>query len=463
MEESSADREDRRAVFVRLLETAQDLSPEQLANPLLQQDRRDFIRGAGWHSQAEMGRDLFLTDAVISRWVNGRRAPTDNHLHRLDQILANRCPETYRPEELLRLWRRLPEAPGGDRAVGHRPADEPDASTHRARWLGASVIGVLLVTAVAIGGYALVWGDDERESVAPNGSGLTISTLDDPEPCRVQVGSTEDSELALHTDSMVAAYDEAGGPEALGCPSEPVGRWGPGVRQLLTDTGGNEAAILVADEGPVMVLSGPSWQSFTEQGGRDRDEVAPELQGYPLERELDDDGRQLIELAEGGLQVGELVDAPHFWVPSSVRSMWEEHGGLDGSLGLPRSNVYAAAGGWRQDFTGGVVLLDQSGGIVLDPESLAEAKALPLRVEMVDDPGAVLGDLEALKGGIIRQSDGTAWFIGEDGTRRWIRDGGTWGCLGGDANLAVGADGEPLTETPGYAITVFTWGGKASC
>ena len=77
-------------------------------------------------------------------------------------------------------------------------------------------------------------------------------------------------------------------------------------------------------------------------------------------------------------------------------------------------------------------------------------------MEEVSDPTSALPT--EINGHILRQADGTAWYVDDKGVRHWIPDGTTWNCVGGDAIVAANA-----RALPGYAVSALRVGTAARC
>jgi glucosylceramidase len=57
-------------------------------------------------------------------------------------------------------------------------------------------------------------------------------------------------------------------------------------------------------------------------------------------------------------------------------------------------------------------------------------------------------DAVAARGHIIRNSDGTSYYVDKTGWRHWIRDGGVFNCLGGWDNVIDGVDWDDIRKIP---------------
>ena len=166
-----------------------------------------------------------------------------------------------------------------------------------------------------------------------------------------------------------------------------------------------------------------------------------------LSRELP--GVITVRLSGNGVLVGARADTQYFWLPDQSRQVWEERGGAGGPLGLPMTNIYLAPDGLRQDFEGGYFEVPP-----IDRPA-EQTRAEEIEVVLVDDREAPLRELGPIEGRILRPVTGTAWLV-EGGRRRWIPDGPTWECVGGDAAVAT-------QDAPGWAVATLPLGEPASC
>lgn len=226
--------------------------------------------------------------------------------------------------------------------------------------------------------------------------------------------------------------------------------WARAVSQAVRSRPARRVRRRLALAGGAVLLNDTMWDSYREIAGKVSPENAVRFGGYPTEVERRRDPHAVIvRLDQGGYMVGRRDDTQLFWLPVHVLDVHEAHGGLDGDLGFPTSNPYFVAGTLRLDFEGGYVEAP-----LADFGALVAGEQVDGAV-LVDDPSSGLPDVP-VRERILRQSSGTAWWVDADGTRHWIRDGGTWECLGGDAVVADGA-------MPGWAVAALPLGAPATC
>lgn len=271
--------------------------------------------------------------------------------------------------------------------------------------------------------------------------------------CTEEIG-TPDPALGAEQVAAITAVTATlsdGAPEACGTGFASL--FGDAVYQPVQSRAGDESregVVLTSPLGTVL-LTNAQWASYREIAGRQRPENAITFGGYPLAvTEPPVPGGTSIELSNGGLIVGERDDSQAFWMPTPVRALWEEHGGVDGDLGLPMTNPFVVADGMRQDFVGGHLELPAEiavplGGVAPDQ----------LVVVLEPDPATSLPKVD-LREGILRQPTGSAWWLDQRGVRHWIPDGTTWDCLGGGDAIAA-------NELAGAALATFPLGEPATC
>ncbi|NLA37536.1 MAG: hypothetical protein GX868_17865, partial [Actinobacteria bacterium] len=205
---------------------------------------------------------------------------------------------------------------------------------------------------------------------------------------------------------------------------------------------------------PALLLSPSDLSSYQEVVGRDRVVENTLFAGYPASITADDAGEySLIEMSQNGVIVTPQKDAQGFWIPDQVRGVWEETGGLHGTLGAPTSPVFSDGVSLRLEFERGYMEAPLADGVSARTVWVT-ISADDVTVRYVDPAGelARLGDVE---GRVLRQSNGTAWYV-SDGVRRWIPDGDTWGCLQADKRILQG-------DVPGYAVAAIPLGDRARC
>jgi hypothetical protein len=292
---------------------------------------------------------------------------------------------------------------------------------------GVFVIAILVVFA---GKWALSAANDPSETVSTS-TGCIFA------PGETTPGNSE--RLARYVPLFEQALAQAGGSDVVGCPSSTMEIWQDLVVQPLAFADRPGGAIVAADDSTAVVLSWTAWISYRQIGGKSGDN-AQELAGLPV-RVRTEDGLWIVDLDRGGYLVAEAEDAPYFWAPELAAARIDEHGGLTGELGRPTGYPQVKEGYFEQDFLHGIATLDPDGTI---------------QVELIDDPTADLGTFEPIEDRILRQTDGTAWYVTSDRNRQWIPDGDVWECLGGWDNVTG-------NDVPGWAVASLPYDGHASC
>lgn len=228
------------------------------------------------------------------------------------------------------------------------------------------------------------------------------------------------------------------------CAAGPVSRLAQELVQEVADADGrNVGAVMLSPDHPTIRLTATEWSSYRELGGLATPERSPQLGGFPLRTSTTTEGH-IVQLSEGGLLIGPAEQGPLFWVSQFALEAWNSTGRTTGTLGYPVTNAYPnGLLGFRQDYERGFLT-------ALSPSDLVE-------IHMISDPASELKPGQELTGHILRQRPGpTAWFIDPaTRTRRWIPDGATWNCLGGDQNA--------ITDVPAYAIWTYPLGPTAEC
>ncbi len=187
------------------------------------------------------------------------------------------------------------------------------------------------------------------------------------------------------------------------------------------------------------------WQSYFRIAGGDGSR-SPDMAGFPTGEVIDLSGSDAgehfqMEVFGEITLIGEEPKGTFYWMPLVAREVWLEAEASDSPIGWPTSSVYISDGLLRIDFTDGY--LEQ------DDQSI-------IRAFGVDDVVGGLGELDMLKGRIVRSLDGTGWFVDQELQRWWIPDGQTWNCVGGDGNVV-------LSELRGYEVHALAYGGVARC
>ena len=238
---------------------------------------------------------------------------------------------------------------------------------------------------------------------------------------------------------MRAAFARAGGQAALGCPPGLAHTWGRVVIQELVQPGPQPAGVLLSGRPDLAIpLSSAEWGSYSQIGNKTGNNASV-VAGYPTAIRIEPNAI-VLPLSMGGVLTGERTDSAFFYVPQQWLEVWNADGGASGGLGMVTSNLYSAGDATRQDFTHGYLLMGATDSI----------RVISTRLTTAGLPQPLPHDA------ILREPDGTAWWIDGRRFRWWIPDGGTWECLGGWNRLAQ-------NNVPGYAIEAFAVGGQATC
>ncbi len=296
--------------------------------------------------------------------------------------------------------------------------------------LGVGVIVALLAT-VGI----LLLNRDPSAKPGTTAEGATPAKTH----CDRRIGDL-DSGVAREPDAkswtrQLAVTFRAEGGVRLGCAAGPAYRWKSLVVQDLVHGHTPNGSLVISPNGVYLWMNQSQFTSYHQIGGRSGD-AAQTVGGLPERIVAATNGHVEIELTEGTVLLAERRDAPYFWIPGAYVGWWRNHP----ELGIPVQNPLPSL---RQDFQHGYAQIRPG---LTDPEfhPLSDAAALlPLR--SADH--------------ILRQPDGTAWFVEKRRgalVRKWIPDGETWNCLGGDG-VAVHPD------TDGDVVSVLPYAGHAHC
>lgn len=418
------------------------IAPERTHGP---GDRRTDAWGLGMVAAfALLGHSIAgMTDDELQRELSRVLDPSAD-LRRVRALLAAMTAHdpAQRPSDLVGWAEELHAASLG------RPR-----RSRRAPVAAGVAAAAVIATIVAVS--AARAGNPGEEEPTPNTASASTSLTEPVEQsgCTEAIGTPEPT-LAAEQAAAIAAVTAGlsdGAPEACGtgfaalfgdAVYQPV-RWGAG------DTA-RDGVVITSPFGTVLFTTA-QWASYREIAGRQRPENAVTFGGYPLAFTAPPvPGETSIQLSNGGLLVGARDDSQAFWMPTPVRALWEAQGGADGDLGLPMTNPFVVPEGMRQDFERGYLELPAEITIPLagvTPEQLV--------VKLEPDPVALLPDAD-LRGGIVRQPTGSAWWLDARGVRHWIPDGATWDCLGG-------ADAVTADELAGAALASFPLGEPATC
>ncbi len=322
-----------------------------------------------------------------------------------------------------RLLLRVAEALTND-----SPASTPTPS--RTGWLGLGALVGTALLALLLAGLLSTRATPQQAHI-----GFPIENCDRP-----IAGASVPLEMTADlAEMMFDEYLAQGGRSALGCPAQNTQRWEELWLQLFIGGEVHPRSYLVggSDLDKAYLVQFAVGEAY-------RNEIDGRLQaqaGLPVGVETMAD-HQVLRLSKGDLIVAHSATGPAFWIPAAAASVWEESGGPTGELGIPMTKVRYSEGGPYQEY---------ERGTISEGEPL-QGKLTAIEQARIDAYIRELGDFD---NGIIRSSDGTAWWI-EEGVRHWIPDGGVWNCLGGDSVVLD-------YEAPGWAIGDFAPGPDAAC
>jgi hypothetical protein len=341
-----------------------------------------------------------------------------------------------RPPDLLAWVDRL------ERHVRHRSTTSRIArsigGSLDSRWRRTLAIAAVLV-AIVVGASALAVREP-RES----------STAAAPLPTPTSSPTPGPPRRAACPDGAVP--DEIGAPPGS-CWAGSATAFVLGTTRLVESSGGAKRGMYVtAPDGRAVYLTQPLWQSYSEISGKSPLD-SPAYGGYPVGIDsYDDPDAVAIRLDNGGLVMGPREDTQLFWIPAQGVQRWSELGGLRGALGFPSSILKVSLEGAVIEF--------QRGALHVSADNVAPLYAgqtVPIELVIPADPADGL-DIDAIRDRLVRQWDGTAWWVDGAGVRHWVPDPATWACLGGDDAVFPGAD-----DLHGWTVWLFPLGAPATC
>ena len=256
---------------------------------------------------------------------------------------------------------------------------------------------------------------------------------------RAGVAAQTASSVVADERLLSALADFARGRTDLDCPLGDAEVWGGLSHQAYRAADGRRLQLVAGPGTTSMEMPDAAFSAYFVAGGQSGN-AAQALMGLPTGERRDPEG-SVYSFSSGGLVIGARDDGPFFYLLKPAADEWNATGGWSGQLGAPTSLVWPWQGTVRQDFERGYLSITPTGSL--------ERTSVPAG-------SSTLGTIERLEGHIVRQGDGTAWWIDSGGQRHWIADGPTWDCLGGQA--AVAED-----DVAGYSIDAVPDGPPASC
>lgn len=333
-----------------------------------------------------------------------------------------------RQETLLEeIARQLLTQLAPDQAAEQTPA--------RGRKWPLAAAGIAVATVIAVLVILIVGRDDAVSHRQAAGAGARQAPA-----CNGKIGElgqsvAHENDPKKLTSRLLSAFKANGGMKRLGCAAAAAERWQSLVVQTLAHDGTSNGALVLIPDGTDRWMNNAAYRSYHQIGSRDGN-MAQLIGGLPQRVVHDRNGQVEIDLSTGAVLVAERDDAPYFWIAAAYVPWWRSHP----EVGRPVGNPLPA---FRQDFSQGLATVQPG-----DREP---------QFSDVPDPSSQLP--AGINGRILRQVDGTAWLIKREGSRlvrRWIPDGGTWVCLGGD-RIRVQPD------LPGFVIASLPFAGQARC
>ena len=263
-----------------------------------------------------------------------------------------------------------------------------------------------------------------------------------PPPC--EHSATGGSPLDAAVAQLAPEACLAGAPDTIADAS---------FQALGTPEGDPEGVVVLPPNGESVRLTQTMWSSFQEIAGPSVPDDALRFSGYPASvRRVDDPPVVIVQLSNRGMLIGPRDDTQLFWLPGPVLGLWMEQGAGEGDLGFPTSNPYIDAEGIHQDFERGAM---HAYGTAAE---IAAIKAGRPFTPEIDHPVSRLDPTgpPELADHIVRQLNGTTWWVDDEGARHWVPDDDTWECLGGDDVVA-------LDELHGWDVAVLPLGPAATC
>ncbi len=180
-----------------------------------------------------------------------------------------------------------------------------------------------------------------------------------------------------------------------------------------------------------LVMPNQAWKGYLKL----RTQRGADGPGRPSAWRLHPDGTSELETDGGQVVVGAASALPHFYMTDAFVEAWRDR---RDELGLPMSS---SSSGWVDFEHGRIEVGTGSPNIAVETPEQAR-RALP--------------DSSRLHNSVVRQRDGTSWFVDAQGQRWWIPDEATFMCLDGLHHSS-------LDQAPGAAVATLPPAGVASC
>ena len=297
-------------------------------------------------TRQQLANKVGVSRGTIFNWESGKRIP-------VEKCVALAAGLNIATDDVLAIH---PEVPTLDRPARHLAEPETVRLTRR------EIILIGLVGAgLVVGMGFLTWSTANANCTAIGAGNGTVAP------------------------QFRAAFESGGGRLALGCATEDVRKWGPGLSQSIEGGELGVGAILAAERGgPAFVLVGELWESFRWIS----DGASTDVAGYPVTPPLSCDGSYVVGLAGGADGPGALVQHAdgdtYQWLSGDVWYEYQMSGGPTGPLGRPLNTTRDEAGLYAEFEHGSVTALygsaptSQFDGTAADPMDLATCIEIPL-------------------------------------------------------------------------------------
>jgi transcriptional regulator with XRE-family HTH domain len=149
-------------------------------------------------------------------------------------------------------------------------------------------------------------------------------------------------------------YEEAGGRQVLGCMTDEVHKFGPGVVQAFAGDEVGDGLIMSLDRERAYIIAGQAQEAHRWIA----DGSAADVAGYPIDTARRCEDTIVIRLSGGSSGAGALVQADsgdhYVWIAGGVWPAYVDHGGPLGALGPPIDSGFDDSG-HSATFVGGTV------------------------------------------------------------------------------------------------------------
>ena len=407
-----------------------------------------FIPPEADHRRTDAASDGWQLAMVAVQLLLGHPLGRDHHRSALSEVLRKRLGRRRARAVAARIEQMLATDPSSRPSDLRRWSQElDDALSAGSRRPVRSVALISCGVAAIIGGVAVATniGDEPEPSqviatstVPMSGPVSAVDPICPRDSLSDGLPAPQRAVLASMADAVAADLD-----------GQCVADASTFVNALVLQLDSPGGDVVVVSDGFSVRLTSRQWDAYREIGGRQRPENAADIGGYPVSRARDEHDRVFIEMSGGGVMIAVSPEDPPYWIPAQLRPTWEAVGGVDGEWGPPASHPFLYESGLVQDFE---FVEIHTGADAM----FREAEDIDFEIIRPEDPTEPLAEVEPIKGRILRQRSGVAWYVDDDGIRHWIPDGDTYFCVGGDDVLIE-------QDLPATAIWTLPAGNNATC